>query len=70
MGPGWAGGAGGTRPRHAATRPRREPQRDVTVPEGSGPLEVVTQVRASGDNVHYAILSPVVPALFTIDESE
>nr|XP_038041675.1 cadherin-related family member 4 isoform X2 [Anas platyrhynchos] len=45
-----------------------EPQRDVTVPEGSGPLEVVTQVRASGDNVHYAILSPVVPALFTIDE--
>ncbi|XP_068550315.1 cadherin-related family member 4 isoform X5 [Anas acuta] len=45
-----------------------EPQWDVTVPEGSGPLEVVTQVRASGDNVHYAILSPVVPALFTIDE--
>lgn len=42
----------------------------MTVPEGSGPLEVVTQVRASGDNVHYAILSPVVPALFTIDESE
>nr|XP_047910331.1 cadherin-related family member 4 isoform X1 [Anser cygnoides] len=45
-----------------------EPRQDVTVPEGSGPLEVVTQVQASGDNVHYAILSPTVPALFTIDE--
>lgn len=40
------------------------------MPEGSGPLEVVTQVQASGDNVHYAILSPTVPALFTIDECE
>uniref|UniRef100_A0A8C3BBL9 Cadherin related family member 4 n=1 Tax=Cairina moschata TaxID=8855 RepID=A0A8C3BBL9_CAIMO len=38
-----------------------EPQRDVTVPEGSGPLEVVTQVHASGDNVRYAILSPAAP---------
>ncbi|XP_074692395.1 cadherin-related family member 4 [Strix aluco] len=45
-----------------------EPQRDVTVPESTGPLEVVTQVHASGDNVRYAILAPVAPALFTIDE--
>ncbi|PKU37963.1 cadherin-related family member 4 [Limosa lapponica baueri] len=45
-----------------------EPQREVTVPEGTGPLEVITQVHASGDNVHYAILAPVAPALFTIDE--
>ncbi|NXN21788.1 CDHR4 protein, partial [Nycticryphes semicollaris] len=45
-----------------------EPQREVTVPEGTKPLEVVTQVHASGDNVHYAILAPVAPALFTIDE--
>ncbi|NXJ06318.1 CDHR4 protein, partial [Odontophorus gujanensis] len=44
------------------------PQQEVIVPEGIGPLEVVTQVRASGDNVHYAILSPTSPALFTIDE--
>ncbi|XP_021265531.1 LOW QUALITY PROTEIN: cadherin-related family member 4 [Numida meleagris] len=44
------------------------PQQDVMVPEGIGPLEVVTQVRASGDNVHYAILAPTSPALFTIDE--
>ncbi|KAK4815108.1 hypothetical protein QYF61_015591 [Mycteria americana] len=45
-----------------------EPQRAVTVPEGTGPLEVVTQVHASGDNVRYAILAPTAPALFTIDE--
>ncbi|NXF43046.1 CDHR4 protein, partial [Oceanites oceanicus] len=45
-----------------------ELQRDVTVPEGTGPLEVVTQVHASGDNVHYAILAPTAPTLFTIDE--
>ncbi|NXS98076.1 CDHR4 protein, partial [Jacana jacana] len=45
-----------------------ESQREVTVPEGTRPLEVVTQVQASGDNVHYAILAPVAPALFTIDE--
>ncbi|CAM9364119.1 unnamed protein product [Bubo scandiacus] len=45
-----------------------EPQWDVTVPESTGPLEVVTQVHASGDNVRYAILAPVAPALFTIDE--
>ncbi|XP_031467569.1 cadherin-related family member 4 isoform X2 [Phasianus colchicus] len=46
------------------------PQRDVVVPEGIGPLEVVTQVRASGANICYAILAPTSPALFTIDESE
>ncbi|KAM6301160.1 cadherin-related family member 4 [Aegotheles albertisi] len=45
-----------------------EPQQAVTVPEGTGPLEVVTQVHASGDNVRYAILAPMTPALFTIDE--
>ncbi|KAM6061750.1 cadherin-related family member 4 [Chlamydotis macqueenii] len=45
-----------------------ETQRAVTVPESTGPLEVVTQVRASGDNVRYAILDPAAPALFTIDE--
>ncbi|NWR80866.1 CDHR4 protein, partial [Centropus unirufus] len=45
-----------------------ELQRAVTVPEGIGPLEVVTQVHASGDNVRYALLAPAVPALFTIDE--
>ncbi|NXL35942.1 CDHR4 protein, partial [Glaucidium brasilianum] len=45
-----------------------EPQWDVTVPESTRPLEVVTQVRASGDNVRYAILAPVAPALFTINE--
>ncbi|NXA24094.1 CDHR4 protein, partial [Ibidorhyncha struthersii] len=45
-----------------------EPQRAVTVPEGTSPLEVVTQVHASGDNVRYAILAPAAPALFTIDE--
>ncbi|NXN42862.1 CDHR4 protein, partial [Rhinoptilus africanus] len=45
-----------------------EPQRAVTVPEGTSPLEVITQVHASGDNVRYAILAPTVPVLFTIDE--
>ncbi|NWY55927.1 CDHR4 protein, partial [Chionis minor] len=45
-----------------------EPQRAVTVPAGIGPLEVVTQVHASGDNIRYAILAPAVPALFTINE--
>ncbi|XP_061864447.1 cadherin-related family member 4 [Colius striatus] len=45
-----------------------EPQQAVTVPEGTGPLKVVTRVRASGDNVRYAILAPLAPALFTIDE--
>nr|NP_001393307.1 cadherin-related family member 4 precursor [Gallus gallus] len=54
-----------------SSRPRvtiLAPQQDVLVPEGIGPLEVVTQVRASGDNVRYAILAPTSPALFTIDE--
>ncbi|NXE85134.1 CDHR4 protein, partial [Cochlearius cochlearius] len=45
-----------------------EPQQAVTVPEGTGPLEVVTQVHASGDEVRYAIVAPTAPALFTIDE--
>ncbi|NXJ51321.1 CDHR4 protein, partial [Spizaetus tyrannus] len=45
-----------------------EPQWTVTVPGGTGPLEVVTRVHASGDNVHYTILAPVAPRLFTIDE--
>ncbi|NXU33473.1 CDHR4 protein, partial [Drymodes brunneopygia] len=45
-----------------------EPHRAVTVTEGIGPLEVVTQVHARGDNVRYAILAPVAPALFTLDE--
>ncbi|NXB04655.1 CDHR4 protein, partial [Cnemophilus loriae] len=45
-----------------------EPHRAVTVTEGIGPWEVVTQVHARGDNVRYAILAPVAPALFTIDE--
>ncbi|NXD63398.1 CDHR4 protein, partial [Eolophus roseicapillus] len=45
-----------------------EPQQAVTVPGVIGPLEVVTQVRASGDNVRYAILAPVAPMFFTIDE--
>lgn len=40
------------------------------MPEGIGPLVVVTQVRASGANIRYAILAPTSPALFTIDESE
>ncbi|XP_072203569.1 cadherin-related family member 4 isoform X2 [Excalfactoria chinensis] len=44
------------------------PQQDVVVPQGIGPLEVITQVRASGDNIRYAILAPTSPALFTIDE--
>lgn len=42
----------------------------MTVPEGTGPLEVVTRVHASGDNVHYAILAPVAPRLFTINEGK
>ncbi|NXF14736.1 CDHR4 protein, partial [Rhodinocichla rosea] len=45
-----------------------EPHRAVTVTEAIGPWEVVTQVHARGDNVRYAILAPVAPALFTIDE--
>ncbi|NXP67863.1 CDHR4 protein, partial [Chloropsis cyanopogon] len=45
-----------------------EPHRAVTVTEGIGPWEVVTQVRARGDNVRYAILASVAPAVFTIDE--
>ncbi|NWV88982.1 CDHR4 protein, partial [Machaerirhynchus nigripectus] len=45
-----------------------ELQRAVTVAEGTGPWKVVTQVHARGDNVRYAILAPVAPALFTIDE--
>ncbi|NWV51480.1 CDHR4 protein, partial [Daphoenositta chrysoptera] len=45
-----------------------EPHRAVTVTEAIGPWEVVTQVRARGDNVRYAILAPVAPTLFTIDE--
>ncbi|XP_009983074.1 PREDICTED: cadherin-related family member 4, partial [Tauraco erythrolophus] len=57
-----------TRPCHAACLCRSEPQRAVTVQEGTGPLEVVTQVHASGDNVRYAILAPTAPALFTINE--
>ncbi|NXS77834.1 CDHR4 protein, partial [Erpornis zantholeuca] len=45
-----------------------EPHQAVTVTGSIGPLEVVTQVHARGDNVRYAILAPVTPALFTIDE--
>ncbi|NXK38582.1 CDHR4 protein, partial [Piprites chloris] len=45
-----------------------EPHRSVTVTEGIGPWEVVTQVHASGENVRYAVLAPVAPTLFTIDE--
>ncbi|NWT66690.1 CDHR4 protein, partial [Prunella himalayana] len=45
-----------------------EPHRAVTVTEGIGPQEVVTQVHAGGDNVRYAIFAPVAPTLFTIDE--
>ncbi|NXF12523.1 CDHR4 protein, partial [Smithornis capensis] len=45
-----------------------ELHRSVTVAEGIGPWEVVTQVHASGENVRYAILAPVAPTLFTIDE--
>ncbi|XP_064012484.1 cadherin-related family member 4 isoform X2 [Pogoniulus pusillus] len=45
-----------------------EAQWAVTVPKSLGPLEVVTQVHANGDNVRYAILAPVAPALFTINE--
>ncbi|OWK56018.1 Cadherin-related family member 4, partial [Lonchura striata] len=47
-----------------------EPHLAVTVTEGIGPWEVVTQVRARGDNVRYAILASVAPTLFTIDEGE
>ncbi|XP_064311742.1 cadherin-related family member 4 [Phalacrocorax carbo] len=45
-----------------------EPQQSVRVPDGTGPLEVVMQVHATGDNVRYTILAPAAPALFTIDE--
>ncbi|NWY21027.1 CDHR4 protein, partial [Aphelocoma coerulescens] len=45
-----------------------EPHWAVTVTEDIGPWEVVTRVYARGDNVRYAILAPVAPALFTIDE--
>ncbi|NWW69874.1 CDHR4 protein, partial [Climacteris rufus] len=45
-----------------------EPHRAVMVTESIGPWEVVTQVHARGDNVRYAILAPVTPTLFTIDE--
>ncbi|NXR77645.1 CDHR4 protein, partial [Pycnonotus jocosus] len=45
-----------------------EPHRAVTVTEAIGPWELVTQVQARGDNVRYALLAPVAPALFTIDE--
>ncbi|NXA04976.1 CDHR4 protein, partial [Sapayoa aenigma] len=45
-----------------------ELHRSVTVTEDTGPWEVVTQVRARGENVRYAILAPVAPVLFTIDE--
>ncbi|XP_063267230.1 cadherin-related family member 4 isoform X2 [Prinia subflava] len=45
-----------------------EPHRAVTVTGGIGPWEVVTQVHARGDNVRYALLAPVAPVLFTIDE--
>ncbi|XP_051649131.1 cadherin-related family member 4 [Manacus candei] len=45
-----------------------EPHRSVMVTEGIGPWKVVTQVHASGENVRYAILAPVAPTLFTIDE--
>nr|XP_009679064.1 PREDICTED: cadherin-related family member 4 [Struthio camelus australis] len=44
-----------------------EPWQAVTVLEGTGPLEVVTQVHASGDKVRYVILAPSAPALFTVD---
>ncbi|NXK13525.1 CDHR4 protein, partial [Herpetotheres cachinnans] len=45
-----------------------EQQQAVMVPAGTGPLEVITQVHASGDNIRYAILAPMAPTLFTIDE--
>ncbi|NXE55122.1 CDHR4 protein, partial [Casuarius casuarius] len=45
-----------------------EPWRAVTVPEGMGPLKVVTRVHASGDKVRYVILAPAAPVLFTVDE--
>lgn len=67
---GQEGGAGDTRPCHSAHFACSEPHWAVTVTEGIGPLEVITQVRARGDNVRYAILAPVAPVLFTIDEGE
>lgn len=63
-------GAGGIRPCHADHLASSEMQQAVTVPGVIGPLEVVTQVHASGDNVRYAILAPMAPKFFTIDESE
>ncbi|NWY05471.1 CDHR4 protein, partial [Nothoprocta ornata] len=51
-------------------RPRvtfAESARAVTVPEGTGPLEVVTRVHASGDSVRYVLLTQATPALFTVD---
>ncbi|NWV61029.1 CDHR4 protein, partial [Malurus elegans] len=45
-----------------------EPHQAVMVTEGIRPWEAVTQVHARGDNVRYAILAPVAPALFTINE--
>ncbi|XP_025897312.1 cadherin-related family member 4 [Nothoprocta perdicaria] len=51
-------------------RPRvtfAESAQAVTVPEGTGPLEVVTRVHASGDSVRYVILTQATPALFTVD---
>ncbi|NXN93144.1 CDHR4 protein, partial [Rhinopomastus cyanomelas] len=43
-------------------------QQALTVPMGIGPLDVVTQVQATGDNIRYTILAPLAPALFTINE--
>ncbi|NXP23601.1 CDHR4 protein, partial [Scytalopus superciliaris] len=45
-----------------------EPHWSVTLTEGIGPWEVVTKVHASGENVRYAILAPMAPMLFTINE--
>ncbi|NWY75717.1 CDHR4 protein, partial [Erithacus rubecula] len=45
-----------------------ESHQTVMVTEGIGPWEVVTRVHARGDNVRYAMLAPVAPMLFTIDE--
>ncbi|NWI96635.1 CDHR4 protein, partial [Pitta sordida] len=55
-------------PSHRTRVTFSEQHQSVTVTEGTGPWEVVTQVRASGENVRYIILPPVAPALFTIDE--
>lgn len=63
-------GASDTRPGYTACLACSEAQWAVTVPKSLGPLEVVTKVHANGDNVRYAILAPVAPALFTINESE